>query len=309
MFLNWQTKIDPLISLCMISKNESKRLKRCVDSVRGLVKEIILVDTGSDDNTIDLGRQLGCKVYPYFWEDDFSIPRNLSLEKASGDWLLILDPDEVLSPGDHLSIKSACFSRKSLAYQMLTRNYSSREREVGFKFCKGEYKEEGNFKGYVESNKTRLFRNGLGIRFEGCYHEMVDYDLIRRGISRFMLSVPVHHFEGEICQQSYDEKRRFYLMLAEKKTSKNPKDYQAWWERGVSESIAGLPLRALSSMIKSLDGGFVDVNRLFTICRIANSVGKKDVANFAFEKAIALIYPNLTHISPQKKSFRSLVFS
>jgi glycosyltransferase involved in cell wall biosynthesis len=66
---------EPLISLCMIVKNEEKHLPRCLESVRGLVDEIVVVDTGSEDNTVSIAESLGAKVHHLPWPGDFSAAR------------------------------------------------------------------------------------------------------------------------------------------------------------------------------------------------------------------------------------------
>lgn len=92
----------PTLSLCMIVKNEAPRLKRCLESARGLVDEVIVVDTGSHDGTPELAQQLGALVYHDPWQENFSRARNVSLSRATGDWALILDADEELAGGKEL---------------------------------------------------------------------------------------------------------------------------------------------------------------------------------------------------------------
>ncbi len=89
----------PLVSLCMIVKNEADDLPRCLLSVKDLVDEIIVVDTGSTDDTASIARKFCAKVYDFVWVDNFSAARNFSLEKATGRWILWLDADEELSAG------------------------------------------------------------------------------------------------------------------------------------------------------------------------------------------------------------------
>ncbi|MBC7346044.1 MAG: glycosyltransferase [Clostridia bacterium] len=89
----------PRLSLCMIVRNEAPHLARCLASVQGLVDEIIVVDTGSADETPLLARQWGARVYFEPWQDDFSLARNASLSRASGAWILVLDADEELAGG------------------------------------------------------------------------------------------------------------------------------------------------------------------------------------------------------------------
>lgn len=85
-----------LISLCMICKNEEKMLERCLNSVRDIVDEIIIVDTGSTDQTITIAKRFAATIVHYKWTKDFSAARNIGLEKATGKWILFLDADEEL---------------------------------------------------------------------------------------------------------------------------------------------------------------------------------------------------------------------
>lgn len=87
-----------MISLCMIVKNEEENLGRCLDSVKDIVDEIIIVDTGSKDNTVKVAKQFGANVLFYQWNDDFAAARNFSISMAKHDWIFILDADEELEP-------------------------------------------------------------------------------------------------------------------------------------------------------------------------------------------------------------------
>ena len=87
-----------LISCCIIAKNEAQRLPACLKSVAEIADETIVVDTGSDDGTAELAAELGATVLHQPWQDDFSAPRNLGLAHARGQWILVLDADERLSP-------------------------------------------------------------------------------------------------------------------------------------------------------------------------------------------------------------------
>ena len=84
----------PRISLCMIVKNEEKRLERALSWGEGILWEKIVVDTGSTDGTVALAEELGAKVSHFDWIDDFAAARNFALRQAKGDWILTLDADE-----------------------------------------------------------------------------------------------------------------------------------------------------------------------------------------------------------------------
>ena len=82
------------ISLCMIVKNEEDTIARCINSVKDIVDEIIIVDTGSTDNTLKILKNLNIVPYRFEWINDFSAARNYAINAATGDWILFLDADE-----------------------------------------------------------------------------------------------------------------------------------------------------------------------------------------------------------------------
>ena len=89
-------RIPPTLSLCMIVKNEALYLARCLDSVQDMVDEIIIVDTGSTDNTVEIAQRYQATIVSHHWQHNFSLARNTSLAHATGDWILVLDADETL---------------------------------------------------------------------------------------------------------------------------------------------------------------------------------------------------------------------
>src|SRR4030066_756382 len=90
----------PTISACMIVKNEEKFLAQCLKSIKDAVDEIIIVDTGSTDNTVEIAQSFGAKVYHHPWRNSFSEARNHSLSYATCDWILQIDADEALEQSD-----------------------------------------------------------------------------------------------------------------------------------------------------------------------------------------------------------------
>ena len=88
------------VSLCMIVKNEEQNLPRCLDSVRDLVDEIVIADTGSTDRTKEAARKYTDKVFDFPWRDDFSAARNFAFSKASMQYCMWMDADDVLEPPD-----------------------------------------------------------------------------------------------------------------------------------------------------------------------------------------------------------------
>ena len=92
------------ISLCMIVKNEEEVLARCLDSVKDLVEEIIIVDTGSYDKTKEIAYKYTDKVYDFLWENDFSEARNFAFSKATKDYQMWLDADDIITEDNKIKI-------------------------------------------------------------------------------------------------------------------------------------------------------------------------------------------------------------
>ncbi|MBR1729497.1 MAG: glycosyltransferase [Selenomonadaceae bacterium] len=92
-----QIKSQLKITACYITKNEENNLPRSINSLKSQVDEIVIVDTGSTDQTIEVAKTFGAKVLNCEWTNDFSKPRNMALDNATGDWILFLDADEFFS--------------------------------------------------------------------------------------------------------------------------------------------------------------------------------------------------------------------
>jgi glycosyltransferase involved in cell wall biosynthesis len=107
----------------MIVKDEEANLNSCLDSVRTLVDEIIVVDTGSTDKTTEIARSYGAIIHVFPWNNDFSSARNESLKYATGEWILVLDADEVLDVNDHASIRQLIAAKGVDAYSLVQRTY------------------------------------------------------------------------------------------------------------------------------------------------------------------------------------------
>jgi len=142
------------LSLCMIVKNEAATLSKCLSSVRKVVDEMVVVDTGSIDRTPYIAKQFGAKVHHFQWSNNFSAARNAALKYVTGDWVLVLDADEALTSGIVPQLKEAIARDEYLLINLV-------RQEVGA--------EQSPY-----SLVSRLFRNHPDIRFERPYHALVD---------------------------------------------------------------------------------------------------------------------------------------
>ncbi len=208
----------PTVSLCMIVKNEAIDLAKCLKSVSPVVDEMIVVDTGSTDNTRQLALVFGAKVYEFEWTNDFSEARNFSISKASGDWIFLLDADEVISPLDFRSLRKMVEnpSKEPVAYTFVTRNYMARANTIGWVANDGKYDNEEAAEGWIPSHKVRLFPNDSRIRFEYPVHEMVEPSLNRAGFRVARSIVPIHHY-GKLNTERSDCKGETYYQIGRKK--------------------------------------------------------------------------------------------
>jgi glycosyltransferase involved in cell wall biosynthesis len=206
------------LSLCMITRNEECHLAKCLASVRKLVDEIIIVDTGSEDRTIDIAQAFGARVFEMQWKNDFAEARNYSLAQASGEWIMILDADEIIATQDTERLRSIVEDKSAgrVAYAITTRNYTSQANLVGWVNNDQEYDAESAGNGWYPSRKVRLFRNDPGIRFRYPIHELVEPSLKASAYRIVDCPVPVHHY-GKLNGEKNDQKASGYYRLGKKK--------------------------------------------------------------------------------------------
>ncbi|PIR22745.1 MAG: hypothetical protein COV44_06210 [Deltaproteobacteria bacterium CG11_big_fil_rev_8_21_14_0_20_45_16] len=218
------------ISVCMIAKNEERFIGGCIDHLKNLAKEIIVVDTGSSDRTVEIAQQSGARVSSTKWENDFAKARNLSLDKATQKWILIIDPDERIADRDIERILALTNDTSNMAYSFNARNYSENPMASGFIPCQGAYSEEEGYPGYFESRKVRLFQNIPSIRFKGSVHELVESTVKGKIVES---DIPFHHFGSSKQVAEEKAKRQFYQKRAEQKVSEEPGNWKAHFEQGV----------------------------------------------------------------------------
>lgn len=146
------------ISLCMIVRDEERFLERCLLAAAPLVDEICIVDTGSTDGSVAIARAHGARVRQIVWPEDFAAARNVSLEMATGDWILVLDADEVLRPEGAAELDRLVDRPDVVGAHVLVTNHYEAGR-------------------ILECFVLRLFRNRPEHRFAGVIHEQIVHAL------------------------------------------------------------------------------------------------------------------------------------
>lgn len=220
------------ISLCMIVRDEENNIARALMSVKDLVNEMVVADTGSADNTKDIARSMGAKVFDFNWTESFADARNFSIGKAAGKWILILDADEVIALSDHSKLRSLVNQEEAspVAYSIVTRNYVTRNNITGWRANDGTYPDEQAGTGWVPGEKVRLFSKDSRIRFEFPVHERLEPSLLRAGIEIRRCEVPVHHY-GRLTDEKVTEKSEMYYALGKKKLAESgSRDWIALYE-------------------------------------------------------------------------------
>ncbi len=146
------------LSLCIIALNEELTLPKCIRSAKSIVDEIVVLDTGSTDKTVAIALENGAKVYNYEWNNDFSAARNEALRYVTGDWVLVLDADERLTPKIKSHIQQTIEMDEYIMVNLL-------RHEIGA--AQSPY-----------SMVSRLFRKHPDIKFSRPYHAIIDDSVI-----------------------------------------------------------------------------------------------------------------------------------
>ena len=192
----------PSMSLAMIVKDEEKHIGKCLDSVKDLVEEIIVVDTGSTDNTIDICHSYNARVFCFKWNNDFSEARNYGLDKVTCDWVLWLDADEELAEGNRGELYNQSLFEDCDAFSLPLINY---------------FGEEVNLDEYAQIAQPRMFRNDKGFRFENKIHEWLNissaYEKGRVGF----LDLKIFHYGylNSQIENKYKFERNVKMLLQE----------------------------------------------------------------------------------------------
>jgi glycosyltransferase involved in cell wall biosynthesis len=199
-----------MITLSMIVKNEERYLADCLSSVKDVVDEIVIADTGSIDKTIEIAENYGAKVFHYKWNNDFAAARNFALEKSTGEWILYLDADERLTESSISEVKKISAQKNDCAYRIVLRNID----EIGNRPSIMKY--------------ARLFPNYQKIRFEGRIHEQIEPSLLRNNFPIKDSNIEILHVGYNVSKESLKAKAKRNLSILLKEYEANPSSYYSF---------------------------------------------------------------------------------
>ena len=194
------------LSLCMVVKNEERNLARCLDSVRGLAGEFIVVDTGSTDATPRIASAYGAEVIPFdFSKPDFAAARNRALAQASGRWILVLDADETLDGGCARLVRQLAARDENAGYLLERYNHSPDS--------------QSSNRDYV----VRLFPNRPDYRYRGRVHETIDASILSGGGRLQKTGIRIdHNFSSD--PDARRRKNHWYIQILKEEIAADPND-------------------------------------------------------------------------------------
>lgn len=224
------------VSLCLIAKNEERRLPKCLGSAADLVPETIVVDTGSSDRTKEIAASFGAKVFDFPWRDDFAAARNESIDRATGEWIFWLDCDHWIDEPNRERLRKllATLSDENVAYLMKWRSPS----------------EEGSSQATL-LDSTQLFRNDPRIRWQYRIHEQIRPAIQRAGGVTRWSDVEIFHSGYQDAAEKHRKlERNLRLLLLE--NQEHPGETTTLFHLGWTYYLLGNPRDAWAPLEQSL---------------------------------------------------------
>lgn len=222
------------ISLGMVVKNEELLLEQCLESIKSVVDEIVIVDTGSRDRTRDIAKKFGARIIHYKWDEDFGKARNEYIKNATGSWILALDADERIAKKDLPKLKRLVKDSKTLGYISPIRSYSKRyDLLKNWYPNNGKYLREERFSncpGWSLTKMIRLFQRKKGVYYQEGYAAHMDcLEFLKKYRGKIKeCDTIIHHFQylkGEKFVVNKQKMRLRNEIKYAKTFPNNPKNY------------------------------------------------------------------------------------
>ena len=197
-----------MLSVCMIVKNEEAMLAGCLESVKWIASEIIIVDTGSTDNTKEIAKSFGARVIDFTWNNNFAEARNVALAEARSPWILSIDADERISNPEELAFMVQHASKDTYGFMVNLTSKAVRN---------------GTVTRYV-SQLLRLFRNHPAIKFRGMIHEQVIDCFTKWNFAFCASNIEVEHLGYNLSPEQMLSKQLRNLELLDYAITATPTD-------------------------------------------------------------------------------------
>jgi len=201
-----ESSARPTLSVCMIVKNEENTLARCLRSIQKAADEILVVDTGSQDRTVEIARQFRAKIGHFEWCDDFAAARNHALSLAACDWILIMDADDEMDPGGEAGLRLFLDNRPQAEVCSLRTRIP----------C------PGGLETFIEH--PRLFRNHIGLHYVNGVHEQLVHFDGRQALPQVATGISVYHHGYLGASDEMDARRARNLRILQAEAARRPDD-------------------------------------------------------------------------------------
>lgn len=264
------------LSLCMIVKNEEATLTKCLESVQDIVDEMVVLDTGSTDKTVEIAQKFGANVPTFEWDDNFAEARNEALKYVTGDWVLVLDADEILNKKVGTQIKEAIDKDDNLVINLVRHEIGSSQSPY--------------------SLVSRLFRKHPEVNFSRPYHAIIDdsvSELLKKESHWKIVDLPVitifHYGYTPGAIASLDKYNRAQQAM-EKFIKEHPNDPYTCSKLGALYAQIGKEKQAIKLFRQGLKSNKADTHVLYELhYHLGNLLSKqqeKEKAIKHFQKAI-----------------------
>ncbi len=290
------------LSLCMIVKDEENNLRRCLESVRDVVDEMIVVDTGSTDSTVSIAESFGASVYYFPWNGSFSDARNHSLKQATGDWIMIMDADDELDIATKQAVRDLLLTDVD-AYYFETISYV------------GE-KPGGDV---LKNLNLRLMRNHMGFFYSRPIHEQIHCNILAKKPDAKIVNLDLKVYHYGYLQRNIDEhdKRARNICLLERELEQRPEFAFTLFNLGSEYYAMGDNITAIGYFEKAHRGfdpkeGFSS-HLLLKMAHCYASLGKQQDALNIIEEALThyprftdMVYLRATIFQAQNKTYEAM---
>ncbi|GAB6171886.1 hypothetical protein JCM15765_13640 [Paradesulfitobacterium aromaticivorans] len=201
-------KNEPTVALCLIVQNEEEFILSCLKSVKQVVDECIVIDTGSSDETRRLAAEAGATVFNFSWSGDFAEARNFALTQANSDWVLVLDADETLEPVSREAFQDLLSAPAIEGYFVRIKNLVGSGGEATW------------------DEAVRLFRNKQTYRFTGAIHEQVATSILNLNEGQGLAHAPLVILHYGYLDHQIAEKNKFVrnTQILKRELKHNPDD-------------------------------------------------------------------------------------